>query len=203
MKIISSMAVVLAFVALPGCGSSASSACSKAEECATKAGTTFSQTECETQVITAREKADSVNCGAEFDDAASCVSDLACGAGSEEVNANCGAPEKTLSTCMKASAGVGSGSAGVGSGSAGAGGVDDCTRASDAVLAKLASCPNYTPSSSGPGVSIQCTAALGMLDLCQSDCVQATSCACLGLGSPQECSSQESSSFSNCIAHCQ
>ena len=196
MKIISSMAVVFVFVALPGCGSSASSACAKAEECATKAGTTFSQTECETQVTTAREKADSVKCGAEFDDATSCVSDLACGASGEVVDANCGAPQKTLNTCMKASTGAASGSVGVG-------GVDDCTRASDAISAKLSSCPNYKPSSSGSGGSVECTAALGTIDLCRSDCVQTTSCACLGLGDPQKCSSQESSSFSNCIGHCQ
>ena len=188
MKIISSMAVVFVFMALPGCGSSASSACAKAEECATKAGTTFSPTECETQVTTAREKADSVKCGAEFDAAASCVADLACGASSKEVDANCGAPEKTLSTCMKASTGAASGSVSVG-------GVDDCTRASDAISAKQSSCPNYKPSSSGSGGSVECTAALGAIDLCQSDCVVATSCACLGLGNPQECSSQESSSF--------
>ena len=196
MKIISSMAVVFVFLALPGCGSSASSACAKAEECATKAGTTFSQTECETQVTTAREKADSVKCGAEFDDAASCVSDLACGASTKEVDANCGAPRKTLSTCMKASTGASSGTTSVV-------GEDDCTLASDAIIAKLSSCPNYKPSSSGSGGSAQCTAALGAMSLCQSDCMQTTSCDCLGAGNAEQCTSEELSSFSSCIGYCQ
>ena len=195
MNILSSMTVVFTFLALSGCGSSATSACAKAEECATKAGTAFSSTECETQVTTAREKADSVKCGAEFDDAASCVSDLACGASIKEVDANCGAPRKTLNTCMKESTGAGSGTASVGGG-------DDCTLASEAIVAKLSTCAEYDPAQSGPGGPVECTAALGAMALCQSACVQAVSCGCLGLDSSQQCTPDESSLVQSCLHTC-
>ena len=91
---------IFALLALAGCGSAASSACDKAEECAIKAGDAFSHTECETKAISAREKADSVKCGAEFDEVANCASALACGSNGSDLEANCGAQLKALDKCV-------------------------------------------------------------------------------------------------------
>jgi hypothetical protein len=196
MKYFFPMTFALVLLALPGCGSSTTNACAKAEECATKAGTAFSQTECETKLTAAQEKADSVKCLAEFDDVQNCVSGLACGATSSEINANCGALAKTLSKCM------GTSSSSSSSGGVGPEPADGCTLANDAIVAKRSSCPDYKPPTSGEDPPVPCTAAEGAVALCKSACLQETSSACLSLDTSQECSLDEAHALVGCFTAC-
>lgn len=92
-------------VMVGACGGSGdlSPLCDKAQECAEKSSTPFSKTECVENAKKAREKADSVKCGDEYGDVASCVNgiDFACSDDlDKKINAECGAEIKKYEKCL-------------------------------------------------------------------------------------------------------
>jgi hypothetical protein len=93
--------VMLVLVGTMGCGGG--DLCGKQAECSKKAGVSFSETECRNSYQTDREKAASLGCGAQYDDAASCGAALSCDqlltAGSYQVN--CGAKLNAYTKCIQ------------------------------------------------------------------------------------------------------
>lgn len=86
------------------CGSSdLASLCGDAEECARKAGTPFSRTECENNAKSEKEKYDTAGCGDQYGDYASCVTGLnfecSDNAGNK-IAAECGREVKALADCI-------------------------------------------------------------------------------------------------------
>lgn len=98
------LSVACLSVAACGGGSDLSGTCSKQQECAEKAGTKFSKTECENDAKADAEKADTEGCGDEYGDYASCVNgiDFQC---SDDVNnkiaAECGSQVKAYLKCAE------------------------------------------------------------------------------------------------------
>ena len=76
-------------VGLVGCAD----VCAKSEECAKKSGTSFSITQCRTDVTSERERAQTKGCSAEFSALEGCIAGLTC----DQLNSatglttNCGA----------------------------------------------------------------------------------------------------------------
>ena len=91
-------ALALGLMGLSGCGNAGDSICSKAAECAKKAGTAFSESQCKDDAKTTRELAASKNCGSQLDDWLNCLADLACGA---DATANCGGKQNTFTKCIQ------------------------------------------------------------------------------------------------------
>ena len=94
--------VVVAFAALlnVGCTSALDAYCGKAKECAQKAGTAFSETECKQTNQADREKAASKNCASQWDDVAGCLAGATCGSTNEQLRALCGAKSDAFNKCM-------------------------------------------------------------------------------------------------------
>ena len=86
-------------VGLVGCAD----VCAKSEECAKKAGTAFSITECRNEQTADREKVNTKGCSAEYADASACLAGLTC----DQLNdangilANCGAKLEKLNKCLQ------------------------------------------------------------------------------------------------------
>ncbi len=99
-RAIVAVALVVGLAGLTGCGASL---CDKAEECAKKAGTTFSKTECENTDKTNKEKADSKGCGSQYSDLASCAAGLSCDQFNSDtgLSTNCGAKVNAYNKCMQ------------------------------------------------------------------------------------------------------
>jgi len=99
-RVIMAAALVIGLGVLQGCGKSY---CDVAEDCAKKAGTTFSKTQCETDVKTSKEKASSKNCGSQADDVESCYAGLSCDQLNSDngTTANCGGKIDALNKCMQ------------------------------------------------------------------------------------------------------
>ncbi len=89
----------LGLLGIAGCQNGVGALCDKSQECATKAGTAFSRTECENNLKTDQEKADSLGCSGEYDAVLGCIADLDCGVTLSQINANCGAQIKALEKC--------------------------------------------------------------------------------------------------------
>lgn len=95
--------VVFSLVACGG-GGDLSALCAKAQECAEKAGTEFSKTECENEAKEESEKADTAGCGDEYSDYASCANgvDIECGDNlGNKLLAECGAEAKAYQKCAE------------------------------------------------------------------------------------------------------
>lgn|SRR5512140_746571 len=92
--------LAVGMVALTGCGPDA---CAKQAECAKKAGTAFSETECRNTDKTDREKAASMNCGSQYDAAVACIAALNCDQliSSDAIIANCGAKLTAYTKCVQ------------------------------------------------------------------------------------------------------
>jgi len=103
-KIICSIPIVaLLLVCIPACGSDADNLCGKEEECAKKAGTPFSKTECEDNFKKAKEEAKTAGCEDEYSKALSCAADIdfECSDNfDEKLSSECGAKERDLVACM-------------------------------------------------------------------------------------------------------
>lgn len=86
-------------VGLVGCAD----VCSKSEECAKKAGTAFSISQCRTEATAERERVNTKGCSAEYSDASACVAGLTC----DQLNdangilTNCGGKIEKLSKCLQ------------------------------------------------------------------------------------------------------
>lgn len=93
---------LLALAAL-GCGSSSAALCSKAQDCAIKAGTSFSITDCQSNSTTNRELAVTKGCGGAFDELAACLSTLSCTDLTSDTaqQASCGGKNNTYVKCMQ------------------------------------------------------------------------------------------------------
>lgn len=105
--------------------------CADLEDCAVKAGTPFSRSECEQSARAEREKAETANCGDEYGDYARCVNgiNLQCTDIQKQVSAECGASERTLSKCL-GGAGGGGGLGNTGDLSALCSNAEECARQS-------------------------------------------------------------------------
>ena len=102
--LVSVLSVACLSVAACGGGGDLSALCSKAEECAVKAGTEFSKTKCENDAKQAAERADTAGCGDQYGDYASCANglDIQCGDDlGRKLSAECGAEEKAYAKCSE------------------------------------------------------------------------------------------------------
>lgn len=77
--------------------------CAKGDECAKKAGRSFSITECRTEATANRERANTKGCAAEYGAAEACFAGLTCDqlASLDGIAANCGAPFEKLNKCTQ------------------------------------------------------------------------------------------------------
>jgi len=86
------------------CGSDdLTSVCEKADECARKAGTAFSKTECENAAKAEKEKAETAGCADQYAEYVDCVTglDLQCTDGTSKIQAECGAKVNAVNKCME------------------------------------------------------------------------------------------------------
>ena len=94
-----SILVSMLLMGLTGCAD----ICAKSEECAKKAGTTFSISECRTTAQADREKANTKGCTAEYGALESCAAALTC----DQLNSatglttNCGAQLEKAAKCLQ------------------------------------------------------------------------------------------------------
>ncbi|MDP1822863.1 MAG: hypothetical protein Q8L48_06465 [Archangium sp.] len=86
-------------VGLVGCAD----VCAKSEECAKKSGTSFSVTQCRTDVTAEREKAQTKGCSSEFSALEACIAGMTC----DQLNSatglttNCGAQVEKANKCLQ------------------------------------------------------------------------------------------------------
>lgn len=154
----------LLFIACSGgdAGSTASSLCSKFRECAEKAGTGFSETECKNNFTEEAEKADTQGCGDQYDEYATCIGDidLTCSDSFEKaISAECGSKAKAVSKCT---------------GSSVTGG-DSCKDAADRIRTKYEECGIRTRTSDEESTA-ECTDAAGDQAEKVATCVEQTPC---------------------------
>lgn len=99
------LGVAFVVLAAPACGGSGdlSSLCSKAQECAEKAGEGFSKTKCENDYKEEAERAETAGCGDEYADYADCVTgiDFQCSDNAgNKIAAECGGKSNSLKKCL-------------------------------------------------------------------------------------------------------
>ena len=99
-KLLLGLMLGVGLVALSGCGADA---CAKQAECAKKAGTAFSETECRATDKTDREKAASKGCGSQYDELSGCIAGLTCDqlTSLDAIVANCGAKVNAWNKCIQ------------------------------------------------------------------------------------------------------
>ena len=83
-------------------------------------------------------------------------------------------------------------------------GGNDCETAADASLAKYESCPDYKApaTTSGTSTSTECTDAAGKLLTCQSACITAASCECIGFDKSKTCATDDITKYAKCQTDC-
>ncbi len=122
-------------VVLVACSSdSVASLCSKAKDCARQTSATFDDMACRTELKGYRDKAVSLNCAPQFDDAVNCIAAQSCTATDAQIDTACAAKYSALDGACKPSGG---GDGGGGSVLPPTGGGDQCTAVSK--------CPNDPP----------------------------------------------------------
>ena len=99
MTMIKSVLVGMLALAATGCVD----LCAKSEDCAKKAGNTFSITECRTSLTSDREKSNTKGCSAEFSALESCLGGMTCDqlASATGAATNCGAQIDKYAKCMQ------------------------------------------------------------------------------------------------------
>lgn len=76
LRTIGSLVAVVGMTLVACGGGDAESLCEQQEECAKKAGTGFSVTECKESLVKDREEANTEGCGDEYGEAESCIAGL-------------------------------------------------------------------------------------------------------------------------------
>ena len=92
------ISIAVLMLAVTGCAD----ICAKSEECAKKAGTAFSISECRTQAQSSREQANTKGCASEYGALEACAASLTCDQLSSPtgLTTNCGAQIEKASRCL-------------------------------------------------------------------------------------------------------
>ena len=92
------ISIAVLMLAVTGCAD----ICAKSEECAKKAGTAFSISDCRTQAQSGREQANTKGCAAEYNALEACAASLTCDqlSSANGLTTNCGAQLEKAAKCL-------------------------------------------------------------------------------------------------------